>query len=126
MDENVTYLLDNGNDSHNMTNTAILDPDSSKDDSVTFNAIKIIILVIACTGVVTNITVVFVFLNDIKMRRKIPNICIINQVCTFLIFFFKINKYQGVKNFTLVARMHIIEARSYTKLRVTNDESSMF
>ena len=66
--ENVTYIIAN------------------EDDSGNFNAMKIVILVIACVGVVTNIIVVIVFLNDRKLRRKIPNICIINQVCIFLTF----------------------------------------
>ena len=66
--ENVTYIIGN------------------EDDSGNFNAMKIVILVIACVGVVTNIIVVIVFLNDRKLRRKIPNICIINQVCIFLTF----------------------------------------
>ena len=81
-------VLGNVNESGNFTVLGITGSNLSKNDSVTYDAMKIIILVIACTGVVTNITVIFVFLNDRKMRRKIPNICIINQVCTFLIFFF--------------------------------------
>ena len=36
--------------------------------------------IIASVGVVTNLTVVVVFLNHRKLRRKVPNICIINQV----------------------------------------------
>ena len=72
--ENVTYIIDN------------------EDDSGNFNAMKIVILVIACVGVVTNIIVVIVFLNDRKLRRKIPNIGIINQVCIFLIFWYSSSK----------------------------------
>ena len=56
------------------------------------NAMKIVILVIACTGMVTNLIVVIVFLNDRKLRRKIPNICIINQVCISLNPFFNRKK----------------------------------
>ena len=41
---------------------------------------KILQLVIASLGVTTNLIVVVVFLNHKKLRRKIPNICIINQV----------------------------------------------
>ena len=35
---------------------------------------------IASVGIVTNITVVIAFVNHRKLRRKIPNIFIINQV----------------------------------------------
>ena len=56
---------------------------ASGDHSGKFNAMKIVILVIACVGIITNAVVVIVFLNDRKLRRKIPNICIINQVCFF-------------------------------------------
>ena len=55
-----------------------------ENDSGNFNGLKILQLVIASVGIITNIIVVVVFLNDRKMRRKIPNICIINQVCVLL------------------------------------------
>ena len=35
---------------------------------------------IASVGIIANITVVTAFVNDRKLRRKIPNIFIINQV----------------------------------------------
>ena len=35
---------------------------------------------ISSIGIVTNFTVIVVFLNDKKLRKKIPNIFIINQV----------------------------------------------
>ena len=35
---------------------------------------------IACIGIIANATVVVVFLNHKKLRQKIPNIFIINQV----------------------------------------------
>ena len=59
------------------TNATVHENDPEK-----FSGMKIVILVIACVGVITNVIVVIVFLNDKKMRRKIPNICIINQVGT--------------------------------------------
>ena len=37
-------------------------------------------IVIASVGIVANFTVIVVFLNDKKLRKKIPNIFIINQV----------------------------------------------
>ena len=44
------------------------------------NTMGIVHSVIASVGIVTNLTVIVVFLNDRKLRRKVPNICIINQV----------------------------------------------
>ena len=67
-DENVTDVLST-NHNENFKNV---------------NTMKIIQVIIASMGVITNIIVVIVFLNDRKLRRKIPNICIINQVCVFL------------------------------------------
>ena len=60
----------------------------SEDNSMEFSGMKILQLLIASVGVITNIIVVVVFLNDRKMRKKIPNICIINQVCLFLLVLF--------------------------------------
>ena len=51
----------------------------SEDDTGKF--MKILQITIASMGMVTNLVVVIVFLNDRKLRRKIPDICIINQVC---------------------------------------------
>ena len=56
----------------------------SEDDIGDFNGMKIVQVAIGSMGIITNIIVVIVFLKDRKMRRKIPNICIINQVCIFL------------------------------------------
>ena len=61
----------------NFTNSTV-----NGDDPEKINAMKIVILVKACVGIITNAVVVIVFLNDRKLRRKIPNICIINQVST--------------------------------------------
>ena len=70
----------------------VTDVIDSEDDSGKFNGLKILQLVIASMGVITNIIVVIVFLNDRKLRRKIPNICIINQVGVFLILYFQHEK----------------------------------
>ena len=60
----------------------------NEENSEKFRGMKIVIVVIASVGVTTNLIVVIVFLNDKKLRRKIPNICIVNQVCKgFLIIF---------------------------------------
>ena len=57
-----------------------------------YDVMKILQVVIACLGVFTNLIVVVVFLNNKQMRRKIPNICIINQVSTLLFLLLKILK----------------------------------
>ena len=49
-----------------------------------FDVMKVIQLVIASLGITTNLIVVVVFLNHKKLRRKIPNICIINQVSSII------------------------------------------
>ena len=61
---------------------------NKSNDSEQFNCLKILQLLIASMSVITNIIVIVVFLNDRKLRRKIPNICIINQVGTVLSHFF--------------------------------------
>ena len=56
-----------------------------KDDSIShINLISL--TVISCVGIIANVTVVVIFLNHRKLRQKIPNIFIINQVL--------LNKYQ--------------------------------
>ena len=52
--------------------------------SNTLSTMGIVHSVIASVGIVTNLTVIVVFLNHRKLRRKIPNICIINQVSFYL------------------------------------------
>ena len=46
----------------------------------TLDVLQILHLIISSSGIFTNLIVVVVFLNDQKLRRKTPNICIINQV----------------------------------------------
>ena len=53
---------------------------TAEDTSTGTNTMGIVHSVIACVGIVTNLTVAVVILNDRKLRRKVPNICIINQV----------------------------------------------
>ena len=45
-----------------------------------YNIMAILRMTIACFGIVSNTTVVVVFLNHQRLRKKIPNIYIINQV----------------------------------------------
>ena len=65
-EDNVTEIMENANDSIEFTG-------------------MILQVSIASMGMITNVVVIIVFLNDRKLRRKIPNICIINQVCIFLL-----------------------------------------
>ena len=52
----------------------------SNQDNARKDSIRIIQSTTACVGIVANLTVIVVFLNHKKLRRKIPNIFIINQV----------------------------------------------
>ena len=45
-----------------------------------FDVMEIIQLSIAPVGIIANLTVVIVFLNNKKLRHKIPNRIIVNQV----------------------------------------------
>ena len=54
--------------------------------STGYDVMYILQIIIASSGIITNLTVVIVFLNDKKLRRKTPNICIINQVGDFQLF----------------------------------------
>ena len=54
-----------------------------KDNAAGINTMGIVHSVIASVGIVTNLTVILIFLKHRKLRRKIPNICIINQVSSF-------------------------------------------
>ena len=60
----------------------------SQNDSERFDAMEILQLVIASLGIITNLIVVVVFLNHKKLRRKIPNICIINQVSEIICLYY--------------------------------------
>ena len=48
-----------------------------------FDVMMILQMLIASVGIVANFTVVFAFLNHKVLRRKIPNMFIINQVSSF-------------------------------------------
>ena len=53
------------------------------------DVMKILQMIIAVVGIIGNFTVVFAFLNHKQLRKKIPNMFIINQVskCScFLIY----------------------------------------
>ena len=85
-DVNVTEIMENANGTsfQNMDQkyenaTDVLSA-TDNENFEKFSGMKIIQVIIASVGMITNIVVVIVFLNDRKLRRKIPNICIINQV----------------------------------------------
>ena len=61
-------------------NNATSAEESSLETSQNYTLIAILRMIIACLGIVSNITVVVAFLNHHKLRRKIPNIFIVNQV----------------------------------------------
>ena len=52
----------------------------------TLDIMKIVQLSIAPVGVIRNLTVIVVFLNHRKLRRKIPNRFIVNQVRNYSFF----------------------------------------
>ena len=62
------------------TNATRIMNSTTEDVSAGTNTMEIVHSVIASVGIVTNLIVVVVMLNDRKLRRKVPNICIINQV----------------------------------------------
>ena len=61
----------------------------SERNSASINVMQILQSVIACVGIVANFTVIVVFLNDKKLRRKIPNRFIVNQVRNVHFIYFK-------------------------------------
>ena len=72
LENNITIQISNYTNAENNSS-------SSKQD-VTPDSIIIIQSVIACVGIIANSMVIVVFVNHKKLRRKIPNIFIINQV----------------------------------------------
>ena len=64
------------NTTSNLTITVYSVPDTSDDVDVMMT----LRLVLSTVGIIGNLTVVIVFLNHSKFRKKIPNIFIINQV----------------------------------------------
>ena len=75
-------MMDSNETSNNATE--IMD-NTTENTSAGTNTMGIVHSVIASVGIVTNLTVVVVFLNHKKLKQKIPNICIINQVRLFYI-----------------------------------------
>ena len=65
-----------------METTDDINSTSTNEDKTesTIDVMMLLSTVIASVGIISNLTVVVVFLKHKKMRRKIPNIFIINQV----------------------------------------------
>ena len=83
--ENTTVLIQNDTDS-NAIRTDFVQWETTKnnvtaaEEDFTAKIITVFHSVIASVGIIGNFTVIVVFLNHQKFRRKIPNIFILNQV----------------------------------------------
>ena len=64
--------------------------DYLNDELQTVDVMMILSAMIASVGIVANFTVIIVFLNDKKLRKKIPNIFIIHQVSFIFTLHFSI------------------------------------
>ena len=75
--DNTTFIIEENSTGYRLNNIA----------DVNSRALSILVITstIASVGIVSNLTVIAVFLNHKKLRRKIPNIFIINQVRTISI-----------------------------------------
>ena len=70
-----------------MENTTSRNNFTIEDTESTSEVIVILQSLIASVGITANLTVVIVFLNSKKLRGKIPNIFIINQVYLLVDYF---------------------------------------
>ena len=82
--ENVTNLSKNI-ENESFTVSKVYKSNNSVDDNSREQSILIIQSTTASIGIMSNLTVILVFLNHKKLRRKIPNIFIINQVKDFTV-----------------------------------------
>ena len=106
----VVVLVSDGILSHKISTTAQSEmftslPENDNDlskQTEEFDVMMLIQCIIASVGIITNLTVVIVFVNHKELRRKIPNRFIINQISiVFIIYRFLSNKctlyqYYGV------------------------------
>ena len=76
--ENKTFTTEENNTTYTSNNVADVDSRAL--------SILVITSTIASVGIVSNLTVIVVFLNHKKLRKKFPNIFIINQVRIISIF----------------------------------------
>ena len=70
-------------DASNKSNTT-LSANSVTVRDKTLDVVTIVSIAIASVGIIANSTVVVAFVNNKKLRLKIPNIFIVNQVCSIM------------------------------------------
>ena len=80
MAHNISAKLNFTNISFTYETTNVLD---LEDNTKKIDIVRILSIIIASVGIVSNFTVIVAFLNHKTFRRKIPNIFIINQVSFF-------------------------------------------
>ena len=73
-----THNISDDLDNHRKPGNSSWNGDNKEDSISQINLISLTL--ISCVGIITNATVIVVFLNHRKLRQKIPNIFIINQV----------------------------------------------
>ena len=81
---NSKYILEN--EIFMVLEASMVHKSNNGDDNSREQSILIIQSTTASLGIVSNLTVIVVFLNHKKLRRKIPNIFIINQVRHFSLY----------------------------------------
>ena len=84
-------------------------PDNSKGGNNKAQSILIAQSAIASVGIMANLTVIVVFLNHKKLRRKIPNIFIINQVGKLLTMVKQLILFSGVQNKGTISLVMTVE-----------------
>ena len=90
-------------DLRNLTETDELQIETNSSESeshmaekvMNFDAMEIVQLSIAPVGIIGNLTVIVVFLNHQKLRRKIPNRLIVNQVRHLILLY---NEHLKLRN----------------------------
>ena len=56
------------------------------EENSNFDVMRILQIIISSVGIMANLTVVVVFVNHKQLRRKVPNMFIINQVSYFCFY----------------------------------------
>ena len=79
--EILTFAMENQeNETVVVEEISTFHPNHTSNGNTKAQSILIIQSTIASVGIIANLTVIVVFLNHKKLRRKIPNIFIVNQV----------------------------------------------
>ena len=84
------------------------------DDRIDF-VLMIIHNIIASVGIIGNITVVIVLSSDKKIRSKVPNIFIINQVCNIELYPRKQTNVRDTRQ-RLVIETHVWKVTNYASI----------